>query len=247
LIPQTIREKGFTGRPTDYDDEFKYDDGRYGGQYFQQKDVEAKTAALIRQIEYESDVVKSSNQTVEEYRRLFEANALARKDYRWPNQEELKTQREGRILHMNEFLRLLRSAGLKAWCPERGGMPGTLGLFVYHEGLLPGCGHNWGFPHYVAFIQVPFMQEYEELYFDDYDVPLGPKRRGWRTVLLRLIEQGLLTEQKAHEVFGRPQSGWVSRRYREYLAYLRGRPFRFGPTEIQTNQTGQLTPQEKTQ
>ena len=225
-LPQTLRESGFTGRPKDFDDEFKYDDGKYAGQYFPQQDVDSQAARLVQQIERESDLVsKSSNQTIEEYRRLFESNVAERQKYHWPNQEELRQQREGKILHMNEFLRLFRKAtGLTAWCPEKGGMPKTLGLFVSHEGLKIGCNHASGFPHYVGFIQVPFMQEYEELYFDEYDVPLGPKRRGWRTILLRAIEQHILTERQAHEVFGPPNTGIISRRYKEYLSFLRNKP-----------------------
>ena len=68
------------------------------------------------------------------------------------------------------------------------------------------------------------MQEYEEMYFDRYDVPLGVKRRGWRTVLLRLIEARLLEERKAHEVFGEPPANPITRRYLHYLQYLRGKP-----------------------
>jgi hypothetical protein len=195
-----------------YDDEFKYDES-----------IESRIPELMAQMENER-VESNSSQSAEEYWRLYEANVEARKAHRWQQQDEFKMRREGRILHMNEFLRLLRSAGLNAWYTDRGGMPGTLGLFVAHSGYYPSCGHKRNEPHYVAFVQVPLMQEYEELYFDRYDIPLGSKRRGWRTVLLRLIDQRLLTEEKAHEIFGKPDVNVVSRRYLHFLQYLRNRP-----------------------
>lgn len=194
-----------------YDDEFKYTD-----------DLEPKVAEMMRRVEEESDIVKSSQQTQEEFFRLHETNTNARREHRFPNQEELKLTRVGRILHMNEFLGMLKRCGLNCWYGAKGGMKGTTGLYVGHD-KTARCSHEFDQPHYVAFVQVPFMQEYEELNFDEYNVPLGSKRRGWRTVLLKLFEQGLLTVAKADEVFGAPATGPVSRRYKEYLAFLRGK------------------------
>lgn len=179
-----------------YDKEFEY-----------APEIEAQVPELLKTTPIAEH---SSQQTWEEYFRLHEENVEMRKKYRWEQQDEFKGQREGRRLHMNEFLRLLKCAGLNAWYTEKGGMPKTLGLFVDGK--------------YVCFVQVPIMQEYEEVHFDRYDVPLGCKRRGWRTALLRLIEAGMLTEDKAVEHFGHPASGAVSRRYNHYLKYLRSLP-----------------------
>lgn len=205
-----------------YPSEFKYDDGMYSGEYRAAQDLEARTSEIMRRVEEESDLVKSSQQSKEEFFRLFEKNAAARAEHKFANQEELKLQREGQILHMNEFLAKLKRCGLNCWYSEKGGMPKTLGLYVGHD-KTGKCSHEAADPHYVGFVQVPFMQEYEELNFDQYNIPLGSKRRGWRTVLLRCIEQGLLTPAKTDEVFGIPATGPVSRRYKEYLAFLRSK------------------------
>ena len=200
----------------DYDREFAYDADT----------IEPQVAKILEETEIRS-VSKSSNQAREEFMRLYELNLDSRKDFRWPNQEELQKKREGRILHMNRFLELFRKAlptGYNAWFTNKGGMSNTLGLFVSHPtgaALLPGCTHKPGEPHYVGFVQVPFMQEFEELHFDRYNVPLGSKRRGWRTVLLRAKEQGLVSEQSINKNFGEPPTGAVSDRYRAYLQYLR--------------------------
>lgn len=193
-----------------YDDEFKYSD-----------DLEPKVAEIMQRVEDAGRVDNTSSQAAEEYWRLYEQNVASRKQHRFVDQEELKTHREGRILHMNEFLRLLKSAGLNAWYTEKGGMAGTLGLFANHAGYFSSCNHERNEPHYIGFVQVPFMQEYEELHFDRYNVPLGSKRRGWRTVLLRIIEQRLLTAEQVHEIFEEPVENVMSRRYLHYLKYLR--------------------------
>lgn len=191
-----------------YDDEFAYSE-----------DLEPRVAEIMRRVEEESDIVKSSQQSREEFFRLFEKNAQARQEHKFPNQEELQRSREGIILHMNEFLSRLKRCGLNCWYSEKGGMPKTLGLYVGHD-KTSKCSHEFGKPHYVGFVQVPFMQEYEELNFDQYNIPLGSKRRGWRTILLKLYEQGLLTPAKADEVFGKPASGPISRRYKEYVDFI---------------------------
>ena len=190
-------------------------------------EFDPKLSTELKLYEEQQHHIKSSNLSKEEEQRLFEMNVEARKIYRWSHQEDFKQQREGRIMHMNQFMRLLKRAlpaGITAWLSDKGGMAKTLGLYVGHSGMLgPICEtkHERGGVHYVTYIQVPFLQEYEELYFDRYDVPLGSKRRGWRTVLLNLIEQRVITEKAAHREFGDPAPGPVSLRYREYLQYLR--------------------------
>lgn len=213
---QGFQYQGTKNPLKDYDREFAYDTDT----------IEPNVAKILEETEIRS-VSKSSNQTREEFMRLYELNLNSRKDFRWPNQEELQKKREGRILHMNKFLELFRKAlpaGYTAWFTAKGGMANTLGLFVSHPtgaALLPSCTHDPGAPHYVGFVQVPFMQEFEELHFDRYNVPLGSKRRGWRTILLRAKEQSLVSEQSLNASFGEPPSGAVSDRYRAYLQYLR--------------------------
>lgn len=220
-----------------YDEDFKYSD-----------DIEPHVAKIMEETEVRQ-VSKSSTKAKEEFYRLYEQNVNSRKEHRFANQEDLQKKREGRILHMNEFLRLYNSAlpaGWKAWYTERGGMKNTLGLFVGHDGMLSTCSHEPGVPHYVGFVQVPFMQEFEELHFDRYNVPLGSKRRGWRTIGLKSIESKLISEEKFHEVFGVPPTSDVSRRYLHYLKFIRTRPVQVeevvanSPTSVISN-THQVT------
>lgn len=189
----------------------------------EQASIPADVAKEIEQYETGNRYVDSGELSKEEYARLHEENTERRKAFRWPKQEELAAKRVGKILHMNSLILKLRLAGVKAWYTEKGGAPGMLGLYVAHEGKFPSCKHERGEQHYVGAVQVPYMQEYEELYFDAYDVPLGSRRRGWRTILLYLIEQRILTSKQADDIFGPPATGTVSRRYREYVKYLLSR------------------------
>ena len=194
----------------DYDDEFRYAD-----------EIEANLSRMMQEIENGPRVSGTTRMKEEAYRQ-HEMNVAMREESRFPNQEELKERRTGRILHMNEFATKLKDAGINVWYGNHEGMPGTTGMYFGHDGYLTEkCLEHGKKPHYIGFIQVPFMQEFEELNFDAYNVPLGPKRRGWRTLGLRMIEQKIISEQKFHELFGEPPSGIVSRRYREYLQYLR--------------------------
>jgi hypothetical protein len=197
----------------DYDDEFRYAD-----------EIEPHVARIMEEIE-NGPRVSGTTEMKEEVHRQHEMNEASRAESRFPNQEELKQRRTGRIIHMNEFLSKLKEAGLNVWYGNTEGMKGTTGMYCSHEGhLTEKClEHGPMKPHYIGFVQIPFMQEYEELNFDQYNVPLGSKRRGWRTIGLRMIEHKIITEQKFHEIFGEPSSGIVSRRYREYLHYLRNK------------------------
>ena len=53
--------------------------------------------------------------------------------------------------------------------------------------------------------------------FDEFDVPTSERYRGWRTALLRLIQEGVLSEAEVDRAFGPVAMGDVSLLYREQL------------------------------
>jgi hypothetical protein len=141
------------------------------------------------------------------------------KDYRWYKQDELRDspERVGRIMHCLEFLDLLnkiRPAYLSANIRK-----GLSGLAVYHPTEIDGKEVEW---QYVCGVQVGYMHEYSSMHFDSHGLPLNEKWRGWRTVLLRLIQLGHITEEQALKVFGEPTEAGA-RRYKEQLYYWRNR------------------------
>jgi hypothetical protein len=168
---------------------------------------------------------KTSMQNVEELCRQKELTKESVKDYKFYKQDELTTEegKKGRVLHCLEFLRMLETiipAYLSANVRK-----GLTGLAVYHPkdvlnqetGLTERV--NW---QYVCACQVPYMWEYSVLHVDSHGLPLNERWRGWRTVLLRLIMSGHITEQQAEELFGKAL-GAPSRRYNEQLYAWRNR------------------------
>lgn len=88
--------------------------------------------------------------------------------------------------------------------------------------LLPGQKAQAGEPVQVATLQYPFGTEWMVMRFDEFGVPRTPKYIGWRTALLALIRNGVITVEQAHRAFpvGQgPQASW----YRQQLFEFAGR------------------------
>jgi hypothetical protein len=67
-------------------------------------------------------------------------------------------------------------------------------------------------------IQVPLMWEWSLLRIDPAtNLPTGFRDIGWRSAVRCLIVNGALTEERAHQIFGKPRESIVSRRYRRML------------------------------
>jgi len=170
--------------------------------------------------------VITSQHNVEELIRQQEFSTNMVKDYRFYRQEEDDLAdngqtRKGRVMHCLEFLEKLQTilpAYLSATVRK-----GLCGLAVYkpYETIVNGQTEriDW---QYVCGVQVGYCYEYSVLHFDSHGLPLNEKWRGWRTVLLRLIQKNYITEQQAEEVFGKA-TGPASRRYLEQLYYFRNR------------------------
>lgn len=129
--------------------------------------------------------------------------------YRMPGQEILSDPepRKINIVNTREFLKRLRDNGVTCFTFYNG-MPGTVGLWA--------CRPNRSEVEYIAYCQVPCMYEWSVLRLDAHGLPNGEDFRGWRTVLSQLIIKEILTEEKAHKIFGEP-SGPASVIYRRTL------------------------------
>jgi len=146
--------------------------------------------------------------------------------YRMEDQEEL-TDRKARLVNVmgtRDFIEKLRSNGVHCFTyqvPPGEGTPkellNTVGLWC-EVPTERNLGHEWnGHKHqYICYLQIPAMHEWSLLRLDDHKLPIGEAHRGWRTVLSQLILKGVLTEEKAHLIFGKP-SGPQSLKYRRTL------------------------------
>lgn len=135
--------------------------------------------------------------------------------YRFDDQEDL-TNRAARLVNpigTRDFIMKLRANGIKCFSIYNG-MPGTVGLWC-----LPPKQQQRA--RYVCFLQIPAMYEWSVLKLDAHKLPIGEDFRGWRTVLIQLIEKEILTERQAHEIFGYPSGNSIFKRYHQSLWELR--------------------------
>jgi hypothetical protein len=124
----------------------------------------------------------------------------------------------------DEFMRKLRNAGLKCFTVYNG-LPNTVGLWCIPPKVT-------GRARYICYLRTPFMYEWSLLKLDDHNLPAG-ELRGWRTGLVELIKNDILTEWQAHQIFGNPSGNPCFRRYRESLWEIRHGK-RFTEEELET-------------
>lgn len=178
------------------------------------KELEEEVAEYAK---HHYDPAQSSNQAKEELHKQREINQEIAKDYQWATPEEYEDieQRIGRVMHHAVFISLLRKAGVTCWYTQH---PHIQKAVL----IVPG---KTGEPEVAAWVQQGFMPELSIMNFDDKGVPLDERRRGWRTVALQLILKGIITEDKANEIFGKPKQTSAFDRYNSTLFEFRKRRF----------------------
>jgi hypothetical protein len=135
--------------------------------------------------------------------------------YKMERQELLMNAKARKVnaISTRDFIDKLRRNGVKCFTVDNGFPPQTIALWA----VKPDSDKL----QYVCYLQVPAMYEWSVLKVDRHGLPAGEDFRGWRTVLAQLITKQILTEAKAHKIFGRPTDGEVSVIYRESLWFLR--------------------------
>lgn len=78
-------------------------------------------------------------------------------------------------------------------------------------------------PRCITFLQWDCGPEWSLMHFDQFDVPMKERYRGWRTALLKLILAGVLTEDEVNRAFGPVVQNEASELYRETLQSYRER------------------------
>lgn len=134
----------------------------------------------------------------EETAKRKEDNLNASSRYKFAHQDELTKIRLGRVMHKNEFLRLLRKI-IPAEYNEFSRV-GMRGLNVF-QNTMKGREKV-----YVCAVQDGWMPEWSTLREDEYGRPTNQKYRGWRDVLLNLSIKGFVTQRQINKVFGEPDA-----------------------------------------
>lgn len=162
----------------------------------------------------------------------FEENRANSRSFQWTGQErwqgrENEEMRLVRIFHPYTFLRKLRAAGIDAREEESKharvwlnsfSLMGRVGLnaWVKPEDGTPASLADTRIARTLTTLQYPYGPEWSIMRFNEYNVPVNERYRGWRTALLVLITSGVLTEGEANRAFGEP-IGDASLFYREQL------------------------------
>lgn len=204
-----------------------------------------ESPALARQVaELEKRVLsRSHTRHVEDALMEYERNYAARRPHQWDGQQrwmgrENEEMRMVRILHPYAFIERLNRGGVRAEIKNdyrdrfsSRGVRVWLNAFIgkaryqnvssgevreVSSGLIGVNAWVDALPKTLTALQYPYGPEYSLMRFDEYNVPIKERYRGWRTALLTLISAGVLSEAEAERCFG-PASGVASEFYREQL------------------------------
>lgn len=133
-------------------------------------------------------------------------NSFAVKKQRWNNQEDYEDEeaRQGRWMQSSEFMSRLKKLVPSLFITE-GNFLGDWAVYkTYPSPQSDLDGRDF---RYLFFIPSGWMPENSFIEFDDKDIPVRERQRGWRTPLLRLIKSGYLTEYDCEQEFGLPTPG----------------------------------------
>jgi hypothetical protein len=153
----------------------------------------------------------------ESFAREKEISDTMAKAYQIEDQDILANP-EGRKVNATPtraFIQKLRDNGVRCFTIDNGFPPQTVALWA----IRPGSDEAI----YVCYLQVPAMYEWSVLKLDRHNVPSGEDFRGWRTVVSQLIIKDILSEERAHQIFGKPVLNKISRVYRRTLYFHRNR------------------------
>jgi hypothetical protein len=146
-------------------------------------------------------------------------NSEAVKRQRWEGQDELKDDRSrvGRPMRHTDFLSVVQKLVPNLYITD-GRIQGHLAVFRTYPG--PQSHLDGRDFCYLFFMETGVLNEFSSYQFDPItDVPIKESKRGWRTILLRLIKAGLLTEDTCNKVFGRPEGLPANRWHAELQKY----------------------------
>jgi hypothetical protein len=209
-------------------------------------DADLPTPVVTNPLPYTEE---SSTELMEAERRAFEDNYAAAHAQRWEGQErwmgrENEEMRLVNILHPHAIFQKMKDAGIncsiepqvtKVWdIDPKSGLSVLCSRtraggarFWLHDVIIQQCVgiSAWVWQDgervakYITYMQVP-GPEWSVMRFNEYDVPTCEKYRGWRTALLKLMMDGVLTVEEVNKAFGEPTVGPASDFYYQQLAEL---------------------------
>jgi hypothetical protein len=191
-----------------------------------------------------------SQELIEAEQKLWEENYRARIQYHWQGQErwqgrENEEMRLVNILHPHAVFQKLKDAGVDCsieaaieWVWDNDPKTGlaipvqrtrSTARFWLHDivikdriGITGWVNRNGRrTAQYITYLQYPKGPEWSLMKFDDFDVPTYERYRGWRTALLRMIQEEVVTEDEVDRAFGPVTENAASELYLQQLAEFR--------------------------
>jgi hypothetical protein len=170
-------------------------------------ELAAQVAEYAQKRYQDAPVSSQSQEVLAENREINEGIA---KQYQWldPSDYADVEARIGKVMSHAEFITKLRQLGV---------------LCFYREHMHPDKLTLLWQPNsqtdleVACWVQYGMMPELSIMNFDQYGVPLAERRRGWRTPVLQLILKGIITEEKAEKVFGKPRQDKAYDKYNSTL------------------------------
>lgn len=210
-------------------------------------DEELPTPVVAEPLPYTDS---SCSELIEAEQKTWEKNYRARAANRWQGQErwmgdENEEMRLVNILHPHAVFAKLQQAGVNCsiepaidWVWDIDHKTGltvpvqrtrSTARFWLHDvvikdrvGISGWVLHNGKHSaQYITYLQWPQGPEWSLMKFDEFDVPQYEKYRGWRTALLRLIQEAVITEDEVDRAFGPVVQNAASELYLEQLAEIR--------------------------
>jgi hypothetical protein len=154
--------------------------------------------------------------------RQMNDNSEAVRRQRWEHQDDYRDDqaRVGRAMRSENFL-----GKLQRLVPSLHFTGGRIGndIAIFRTYPCPQPHLNGRDFEYLFYCPGGDIPEYSIYEFDGRDIIVREKMRGWRTVLLRLIRSGLLTEAQSDREFGRADGPASTVWYRKLYEYRNNR------------------------
>lgn len=144
-------------------------------------------------------------------------NSEGTRRQRHPDQDILRETRPGRYLDCSLFLSKLLHIYPQLYVTQ-GGIVTDFALYAT-SGINKSEWSGQSFK-YMGYVTLGRMPEYSEYEFNDRDVLQRCTQMGWRSALLRFVENNIITEKQCNQEFGYPSGGTNSLWYKRIHNHL---------------------------
>jgi len=132
--------------------------------------------------------------------------------YRLSDHNDLKdlVKRAGQWMHSSELIYRVQKLNPCVYVHQQVNYPDQWGFYVDVQSRLT----------YVSGFQKGWLREFTAILVDERNLMAGDELRGWRAVLLKLMEKGILRWEQVHRAFG-DSEGVNADRWRKYTRIFR--------------------------